>query len=81
MATPTTFPKVDTIFLKPVDMSDEQCSALPTCRVITQDPNYTLYCWKLTEEEIEEIKHTGRVWVGVVGRTIVPFFVTGKKPI
>jgi hypothetical protein len=35
-------------------------------------------CWKLTEEEVGEIRETGCVWVSIWGNTMPPISVSGK---
>lgn len=35
-------------------------------------------CWELTEEEIDEINNTGRIFVSVFGRALPPIFVGGE---
>ena len=37
-------------------------------------------CWKLTEEEVEEFRRTGRVWLVAVGHTIPPVQLSTLSP-
>lgn len=44
--------------------------------------NSNLYftCWALTDAEIEEVKRTGVIWVGIMGGPMQPVMVSGTKP-
>jgi hypothetical protein len=37
-------------------------------------------CYKLTEEELEEINRTKRVWLTVISHRMPPVALTGMKP-
>ena len=37
-------------------------------------------CWELTPDELRQIELSGRVWVGVMGRTTYPLMVAGIRP-
>lgn len=69
-------------FLNPPDgMSLEDCDPLAVCN--TQDYKgfpVVISCWKLTQEELEEVIKTKRVWVGVLGHTMPPIWVDGQNP-
>ena len=92
MATAIDFTDRNDFIGKPKEMTDNQVYALPVCRLITHIPGPTaadpservpahVSCWKLTEEEIEEIKRTGVVYLKVIGHGMVPLSIHGKKPI
>jgi len=57
-------------------MSDEQCSSLP-CFV---DNTQVVSCWQLTQEECEEIGRTGKIWLGVLGASTPPAWLSGINP-
>lgn len=38
-------------------------------------------CWKLSPEEIEEVKKTGEVWLSIHGEVVPPVRIDGIKPI
>lgn len=50
-----------------------------TLRVF-RDGEQVISCWKPTQEEIDEIQRTGRVWLGVMGITMPPVYITGFSP-
>lgn len=77
---------------KPGNMTDEQCYALPVCRIITHIPGPTdqdapqqtlahVSCWRLTEEERLEVARTGNVFVKILGVTLFPMSVHGQLPV
>lgn len=41
---------------------------------------FVLSCFKVTPEELAEINRTGRIWLGIMGQTMPPAFVSGVKP-
>ncbi len=77
---------------KPADITDNQCYALPVARIITTIPGPTsddapanvaahVSCWELTEDELEEVKKTGKVYVKILGSTLAPMSLHGSLPI
>ena len=40
----------------------------------------TISCWKLTAEELAEVNRTGRVWLGCMGATMQPAWISGHSP-
>lgn len=86
------FPQRNDFFGKPKDMTDNQCYALPVCRIATFVPGATykdkaeqvlahISCWELAPEEIEEVLKTGKVYVKILGTQCLPMSVHGKLPI
>lgn len=81
MAVPSGFPESNVVLNKPADMGYDQCSPLSVLRMQLADRQIVVIsCWKLTHEELEEINRTGRVWLTVLGTTMPPVDVAGKKP-
>lgn len=82
---PTTF---DEAYIKPLGAGDNPNTGdLPFCRAIdpnTKGPVFLISCWLLLEQEIEEIKKTGRIYVGVMAHpdapTQPPICVMGNNP-
>lgn len=78
---PASFPESNDFLGKPSDMTDEQCAPLSILRSKTEDNvPYIISCWKLTEEELNEIIKTKRVWLLVAGHSMPPVSVEGVKP-
>lgn len=78
---PADFPESNQVLSRPPDMTEEECDPLCVCQ--SQMPDGTpvvVSCWKLTKEELEEIQRTGRTWLIVVGHTMPPVIMSGKKP-
>lgn len=81
MATPTSFDESNDYLGKPDDMSHEECASLSILRTVTiVGLPCVVSCWKVSQEELEEINRTGRIWLTVVGDTHAPVHVTGIKP-
>jgi hypothetical protein len=77
---------------KPPDLSDNQCYSLPICRFVTKMPGESdtdapvnaiahVSCWKLSEEEREEVSRTGVVYLKILGTTTFPVSIHGLTPI
>jgi hypothetical protein len=50
-------------------------------RTVTSDEMpVVISCWKVTQEELEEIQRTGRVWLMVYGVTMPPVVLCGVRP-
>ena len=92
MAQPIDFPDRNDFIGKPPDMTDDQCLALPVCRMLTYIPGETkdsepvqvaahVSCWQLSEEEKAAVLQTGKVYVKILGHTLFPMSVEGIKPI
>jgi hypothetical protein len=56
--------------------------SLPIFRSAPDDPEgpYLISCWQLTQEEMEEVKRTGIVWLYTLGTTTPPVALSGKSP-
>lgn len=81
MAIAASFDEANVVLDKPQGMSYEECEALSVWRGPTQGGNpVVVSCWKLTQEELEEINRTGRVWLMLYGETMQPAIVCGVKP-
>lgn len=81
---PISFPQQNHVLGKPEDMTDDECSPLPTHHY-NQPIEGKLYpaiisCWKLSPEELEEVQRTGVVWVSILGKTLAPFIVFTQNP-
>lgn len=74
------FDESNAVLDKPEDMTCDQCDALSVARAETsQGQPLVISCWKVTREELDEIERTGRVWLCVLGSTMPPVILTGKK--
>lgn len=77
MARPVGFRESTRVLGKPGDMTDEECDQLP----IWSDGQQVVSCWKLSPAEIEEVLHTGVVWIGILsGQTQPPCWIAGANP-
>ena len=75
MATPKQFPKQNLVFRGwPEDENRAAVLDLPTY----QSEGAIVSCWKLSQEELENVAVTGEVWVMVQGTGQPPIYITGK---
>jgi len=77
----TSFDESNCVIGKPEDMPHDECDCLSVF-VGRQagDTPVVISCWKLTKEEFEEVKRTGRIWLGVLGKTMPPVWLSGCSP-
>ena len=80
MATPTSFDESNAVLDRPRDMTDEECGPLCIYRGKYLNGNIVYSCWKLSEEELQEVINTKRIWLGILGFTMTPAYVSGTKP-
>lgn len=80
---PTNFDGSNGVLDKPEDMDREECTPLCVqfCAIQPEGLPVTMSCWKLEQEELEEIKRTGRVWLSVVGIGMPPVILSVAKPV
>lgn len=80
MAVPTSFAESNAFLDAPKGMDD---LVQPLSAAIVKDetgvPQF-ISCWKFTQEELDEVKRTKRIWLGVVGEVHPPVWVMGTKP-
>lgn len=83
MATGETFPEANTVLGAPTpeDAMAGTVYGLPVHRYRDLDgkPNL-ISMWRLTDEELEEVKRTGVVWFGCWGQTHAPMWISGRSP-
>ena len=78
---PTSFDESNHFLNPPDDMTVDECCALSVCMTKSEDGlPLVISCWKLTVAELEEIKQTGRVYLGVHGHTMPPVFLAVANP-
>lgn len=77
---PTDFEGSNLVLGKPPEMLDEDCTPLNVR--IGQESGYPVIvsCWKLTQEEVDELIKTGRIYLTVYGQMMPPVSLSGKKP-
>lgn len=79
---PSSFDEANLVLDRPAGDGFKDCDPLNVLRC--QDPvgrPMVISCWKLTQEELEEIQRTGRVWLSIWGPTMPPANVSGIKPV
>lgn len=56
------------------------CEALPATAVKFADGKVAVEaCFELTDDEVKEIKRTGKIYITFTGETIIPFMLNTKS--
>lgn len=78
---PAQFPEQNFEYVKPSDMTDEQCTSLPVFKGL--DPEgmpIIISKWKLSKEDLEDINRTGEIWLQIAGNTMPPVSLYTENP-
>lgn len=75
------FKEQNLVFRKPNDMTDKQCRSLPVYKGKT-DEGYPIIvsCWKLSEEDLEEVKKSGLIYLSMLSEGIQPVALSVASP-
>ena len=78
---PTAFDEENAVLGKPEGMTADDCECLSVRLTANADGHpVVVSCWKVTQEELDEIRRTGRVWLIVHGQTMPPVSLSGLLP-
>ena len=78
---PVSFDESDAFLNPPEGVSLDDCHVLSIKRIKTEQGwPAVVSCWKLTKEEMEEVKRTGRIWLAVTGMSMPPVWLDGFNP-
>jgi hypothetical protein len=67
---PTQFPEQNFEYLKPADMTDEQCYSLPVFKGYdSEDVPIVISKLKFSKEDLEDINRTGEMYLQIVGHS------------
>lgn len=88
MIKPTSFRQSNHIYSKPENMTDEECDQLVVYSSKLSEweadknanPPFSISCWKLEDEDIEELIRTKRIWVWHVGSYMQPLSIMSHSP-
>lgn len=80
MGFPCSFEESNGVLGRPAAMSDDECGPLAVAHCVQDGYPVVVSCFKLTAEELAEVNRTGRIWLGIVGETMPPAWVSGHKP-
>ena len=73
---PVNFPEHNKVFTKPEGWFDEECQPLP----VFQNDEQIISCWEVTNEDIEKMKKTKRIWLSIHGNAQPPVWVSADYP-
>ncbi len=59
---------------------ESRVSALSVYKGLDSGFSTVVSCWKFTQQELDNINKTGRVFIGVMGETMPPIWVDGNHP-
>lgn len=77
---PSSFPEANAILGPPRGSTEDDVGSLFVWRGLYDGKRVVLSCWRLSQEELEEVKRTGRVWVYLWGESMPPALVSGEHP-
>ena len=81
---PATFKQSNTVLEPPEGVPPDAMDSISVCRAVSllggQGHPVVLSCWKLTQEELDEINKTKRVWLHVMGESMPSVWLSGKDP-
>jgi len=78
---PSNFDRANTNLGPPDGVGEEECGTLRVWRGSDDiGRDVVISCWKPTQDEIEEIQRTGRVWLWVWGKSAPPVGLDGFSP-
>lgn len=84
---PASFNESTEYLSRPPGMTDDECGPLAVWRghqQLSSDPRdripVVVSCWKPTQEELDEIIRTKRVWLFIYGETMPPAAIGGLDP-
>lgn len=60
----------------PKGVSPDECHPL----YVFRDGRHVVSCWRVTQDELDEINRTGRVWLTIWGPTMPPALPSGTYP-
>ena len=78
---PVKFEQANKVYTAPAGMTVEQCGDLHAYKGEMHDgQQVVISCFQLTQEELDEVKRTGKVWLWVFGAGMPPVAVDTKNP-
>lgn len=84
MAIGVSFDESNMALSPPEGVSEDEVYSLSVLKTIILSNNepqpVVISCWKVSQEELDEIIRTKRIWLLVMGKTMPPVCVEGIKP-
>jgi hypothetical protein len=80
VAYPASFPESNEYLSRPAGLENAVDPLSVACVSVGEGVEAIISCWKFSQEELDEVNRTGRVWLGVLGLDHPPVFVAGIKP-
>ena len=77
---PIHFEQANTVFTAPPGMTDAECGPLPAFVHRDDTCGFSLSCWQLTAQEMQEINRTGRLWLFVSDPGQPPVSIQTRDP-
>lgn len=75
-----TFKDQNCVFGKPENMTDEECSSLPVKRTYKDGYDSLESVFELSDEELEIIKKSKRIRLGIIGQGMPPVYLQAEPP-
>lgn len=80
MAEATSFPESNSFLNPPDGMTEEECGVLSIAKGEANGWPVIISCWKLDQEELDEVIRTKRIWLMTLGDSMNPVLVLGNRP-
>lgn len=77
---PINFEQVNEIMGPPEGMTEEECSDLPVAHVQAQEQEVFISCWEMSEEELQILIQTRKIWVWQFGDHVQPISISAQFP-
>ncbi len=78
---PKEFKESNFRFTKPAGTTDDQVKPLPVHRGTTTDNKPVIVsCWELSDEELEELARTKKLWLLIYGNGMSPVSIQTESP-
>ncbi len=77
----TAFDEENTVLGPPPGMTPDQCETISAYQGVASNgfPVFVT-CWKVTQEDMEAIRRTGRVWLTILAVQMPPVMLSGASP-
>lgn len=81
MAEAASFEQENCVLDPPIGVNSNDVTVLNAFRGTDEAKRpVVISCWRLTKDELDEINKTGRIWLGLLGQTMQPAWISGINP-
>lgn len=81
MLHPSSFDEANAIFGPPAGKTEDEVYSLIAARIKWGDDDAVLSCWKPTQQQLDLIQETGRIWIALMCPQMIPICVMSQNPL